>query len=93
VIVRFDLRATLAVVQLATAAAGGNVRDACFDSDAYRQSTQAQRLFHADCAPEAGGPPRFARFVFWDGIHPTGAAHAAIGAALVALADAQWPRS
>ena len=83
---RFDLRAALAGVQLALAARGGNAADACFDSEAYRDSAAAERIFHPACAPPPlGAAPRFAEFVFWDGIHPTGVAHAAIGDAMRAL--------
>jgi phospholipase/lecithinase/hemolysin len=86
VIERFDLRAALAAAQQATAARGGNAVDACFFSDTYRHTAAAERIFHAGCAPAtAGAAPRFAEFAFWDGIHPTGATHAAIGAALSAL--------
>ena len=88
-LVRFDLRAALLATQLATAGVGGNANDACFDSGAYGKSAASAALFDADCAPDAGGPPRFDRFVFWDGIHPTGVAHEAIGAALVAIVDAE----
>jgi phospholipase/lecithinase/hemolysin len=88
VAVFFDLRAALQAAQRATEAAGGNTSDACFDSDAYRQSPRAERRLHADCAPDAGGAPRFSNFVFWDGLHPTGSTHAAIGAALIAAVDA-----
>jgi len=84
-LVRFDLRAALQAAQDTAAAGGGNGLDACFDSDAYRQSQTAERVFHPDCAPGAGETPRFGNFVFWDGIHPTGAAHAAIAAALIEL--------
>jgi outer membrane lipase/esterase len=85
VIDRFDLRSAFAAASLATRAAGGNVVAACFDSETYRDGT-AERVFHPECAPSTvDAPPRFAEFVFWDGIHPTGAAHAAIGAALTAL--------
>jgi phospholipase/lecithinase/hemolysin len=63
---------------------GDNATDACFDSDAYRASAVAARSFHPDCAPLPNSAPRFATFVFWDDVHPTGATHAAIGAALVA---------
>ena len=80
---RFDLRAALAGARLAIAAAGGNADDACFDSEAYRASGDATRKFHVECAPvTADGQPRFSQFAFWDGIHPSGAAHAALGAAL-----------
>ena len=80
---RFDLRAAWIALQAATVAHGGNAADACFDSDRYRASATAERVFAPDCAPAAGETPKFARFVFWDGIHPTGAAHAALGAALI----------
>jgi phospholipase/lecithinase/hemolysin len=81
---RFDLAAQLQRVQAAAASEGRNAVDACFDSEAYRASAIAERRFHQDCAPGPAGP-RFDAFVFWDGIHPTGAAHAALGAALIAL--------
>ncbi len=85
VIERADVRAALAGARQATAAEGGNTDDACFDSDLYRSSADAARVFHPDCAPMTpDSTPRFAEFVFWDGIHPTGRAHAAIGASLSA---------
>jgi phospholipase/lecithinase/hemolysin len=85
VFVRFDLRAALDAARQAATARGDNTTDACFDSEAYRDSTLAQRTFHVDCKPlMAGAPPRFDEFVFWDGIHPTGVTHAALGAALAA---------
>jgi phospholipase/lecithinase/hemolysin len=90
VIVRFDLRAALATVLQAAEQSGDNATDACFDSDAYRASALAVRNFHPDCAPlPGGGAPRFAGFVFWDDVHPTGATHSAIGAALVAEVEAE----
>jgi len=79
---RFDLHATL---QDVVASAVGNVLDACFDSAAYRESLTAERVFHPDCTPVQGDLPRFADFVSWDDIHPTGAAHAEIGTALIEL--------
>ncbi len=79
---RFDLHAAL---QNVVASAAGNVLDACFDSATYRESLTAERIFHPDCAPVQGDLPRFADFVFWDDIHPTGAAHAEIGTALIEL--------
>jgi phospholipase/lecithinase/hemolysin len=86
VIVRFDLLAAFAAARQVQAAGGGNAVDACFDSETYRDSPTAERRFHADCAPlTADGVPRFGHFAFFDGIHPTGAAHAEIGAALSAL--------
>jgi phospholipase/lecithinase/hemolysin len=88
VIVRFDLRAAFAAVQQAASQRGDNTTDACFDSDAYRASALGVRRFHPDCAPVAGGMPRFAGFVFWDDVHPTGATHSAIGAALAAQIEA-----
>ena len=88
-IVRFDLRAALTLSQQAAAAAGGNAHEACLDSAAYRVSGAAERELHPACAPAAGGePPRFSGFVFWDGIHPTGAVHAQIGASLRSCVDA-----
>jgi lysophospholipase L1-like esterase len=86
VIERFDLQAALAAAQVSIAAGGGNAVDACFASETYRTSSTAERVWHPDCAPTVvDAPPRFARFAFWDGIHPTSAGHAAIGAALRAL--------
>jgi phospholipase/lecithinase/hemolysin len=86
VVERFDLHAALAATQHAMTASGGNALDACFDSELYRDSPTAQRSFHPDCAPlTVDAAPRFGHFVFFDGIHPTGAAHAAIGDALRAL--------
>jgi phospholipase/lecithinase/hemolysin len=86
IIARFDLYAALSAAQLATAAAGGNAVDACFATDVYRESSAAQRVFHPDCAPAAAdGAPRFAQFAFFDGIHPTGTAHAVLGAALAIM--------
>jgi phospholipase/lecithinase/hemolysin len=89
VLVRFDLRGALHAAQQAKTVDGGNALDACFDSEAYRASATAERAFHAECSPAAGSPPRFADFVFWDGIHPTGTAHAAIGAALSEQVEAE----
>jgi phospholipase/lecithinase/hemolysin len=88
VIVRFDLRAALAAVLQAAQQRGANTADACFDSDAYRDSAVAARTFHPECAPNPGGAPRFANFVFWDDVHPTGATHSAVGAALLAQVEA-----
>ncbi len=86
VIKRFDLHAALAGVRAAMAANGANAVDACFDSELYRASASGQRVFHPDCAPVAAGDSaRFADFVFFDGIHPSGAAHAALGDALRAV--------
>lgn len=83
VIERFDLRGALDGARKIIATAGGNADDACFDSDAYRASDDAVRQFHPDCEPTtAGDAPRFSRFAFWDGIHPSGVSHAALGVAL-----------
>jgi lysophospholipase L1-like esterase len=80
---RFDMLAAFSAARIKMAANGANVVDACFDSDVYRDSSSAQRVFNPDCAPEtADAPPRFSRFAFFDGIHPTGALHAALGDAL-----------
>lgn len=80
---RFDLRAAHTVAQLALAVRGANVLDACFASELYRRSANAERVFDPRCAPLPGGPPRFGEFAYWDGIHPTGAVHALLGQALV----------
>jgi phospholipase/lecithinase/hemolysin len=84
-LLRFDLRAALHAAQDAIAAAGGDAVDACFDSDRYRQTSTAERVFAPGCAASAGESPRFDRFVFWAGLHPTGATHALLGAALFEL--------
>lgn len=80
---RFDLRAAIVAAQVALAARGANVLDACFASELYRDSPTAERAFNPSCAPLAGGAPRFADFAYWDDIHPTGAAHALLGQALI----------
>lgn len=85
VIARFDLSLALNAAQLKIEGDGGNVVDACFDSDVYRDSVTAERLFHPDCEPLPGNAPAFNDFAFWDGIHPTGAAHALVGSALIEL--------
>jgi phospholipase/lecithinase/hemolysin len=90
-IVRFDLRATLELIAGDVASAGGNFTDACFDSEHYHDSQIAERLFHADCEPTAGGPVRFEDFVFWDVIHPTGMAHAAIGESMAGALPGRSP--
>jgi phospholipase/lecithinase/hemolysin len=79
---RFDLFTALQSAQQTIAAGGGNATELCFDRAAYQDSATAERDFHPDCAPTTDGPPRFDDFVFWDDLHPTGAAHASIGAAL-----------
>ena len=85
-IARYDLHAALHAAQRSLAASGANAVDACFDSELYRDSSAARRVFHPDCAPgSAADEPRFERFVFFDEIHPTGVAHAALGDALRAL--------
>lgn len=65
-----------------------NVVDACFDTDAYRDFSMlmAVREFHPDCAPEEGDDPKFDDFIFFDGLHPTGQVHAAIGRAMARTA-------
>jgi phospholipase/lecithinase/hemolysin len=84
VIARYDLHAALSGARQTLSASGANAVDACFDSELYRDSSTAQRVFHADCAPEAvDDEPRFDGFVFFDEIHPTGAAHALLGDALL----------
>ncbi|HEX6997155.1 MAG TPA: SGNH/GDSL hydrolase family protein [Gammaproteobacteria bacterium] len=81
----FDLAAFVAGQRAAAAVSGRNVDEACFDSEAYVSSATAERRFHPFCEPPPGGRPQFDRFLFWDGLHPTGAAHAAAGAALIEL--------
>lgn len=83
VLTSFDLFSFLDELHVAAAADGINVSDACFDSEAYRDSWMAQRNFHSGCAPLAeDGIPRFEQFFFWDEIHPSSFVHAAIGEAL-----------
>lgn len=82
-IVPFDLHALIEDARAAAAADGRNATRACFDSETYRASPVAERVFDPACAPEEGSVPRFDEFFFWDGLHPTGAAHAALGAGLV----------
>lgn len=80
-VIRFDL---YSVVQAAVRSGERNGTEACFDSLAYRANWTAERIFHEGCAPPTeGAAPRFAGFFFWDGLHPTGAAHALIGEALI----------
>lgn len=81
-IARFDLDAALGSALAAAERDGRDTRDACFDSAAYRASATAERRFHLGCAP-VGAEPNFARFAFWDGIHPTGALHTELGRALI----------
>lgn len=82
-LVPFDFNTHFEAALEAAAAAGSNVTDACFDSETYAGSTTGERNFHAECAPAPGGAPGFADFFFWDGIHPSGASHAALGTALI----------
>jgi phospholipase/lecithinase/hemolysin len=91
-IVRFDLDAALSGALQALAAHGVNTLDVCFDSELYRDDSSAPRVFHPDCAPTAAGAaPRYEKFAFFDGIHPSGATHAAIGEALrQALERVEW---
>jgi phospholipase/lecithinase/hemolysin len=84
-LMRFDLRNALLEARDAIAASGGNVTEACFDNDLYRDSPTAERAFHPDCAPVEGATPRFEDFLFWDDLHPSGAAHGLVGAALAEL--------
>jgi phospholipase/lecithinase/hemolysin len=80
----FDLYAAVEEARLAAAAAGENVTNACFDSGRYRESPVAERDFDPGCAPaSADAAPRFDRFFFWDSVHPSADAHAAVGKALL----------
>jgi phospholipase/lecithinase/hemolysin len=89
VLVRFDLAGFLRA-ETESAQLGRNATDGCFDSETY-WLWKAERVFHAGCAPLGpGAAPRFADFVFWDAIHPTGASHAALGAALLAAYTAAF---
>ncbi|HEY8521094.1 MAG TPA: SGNH/GDSL hydrolase family protein [Gammaproteobacteria bacterium] len=85
VLATFDLAAFGAAQRSAAAAAGRNVDEACFDSETYADSGVAERRFHPACEPPPDGRPLFDRFLFWDDLHPTGAAHAEVGAALIEL--------
>lgn len=82
----FDLYSLFESELAAAARAGHNVTEACFDSERYRESSLGERVFAPGCAPETDGPPRFDRFFFWDGLHPTATVHAAAGRALAAIA-------
>lgn len=82
-LVPFDLHTSFQAALDAAEAAGTNVTDACFDSERYSGSEVGERVFHPACAPASDAAPGFDGFFFWDGIHPTGAAHGALGAALV----------
>lgn len=82
-LVPFDLSAGFASALQAFAASGANVTDACFDSEGYTASAFGERSFHPACEPAPGAAPGFEGFFFWDAIHPTGAAHAALGDALI----------
>ena len=54
---------------------GLNTVDACFDSGRYLAT--GVRSFHPDC-----GVDKFDRFIFFDGLHPTGRTHRVVGKAL-----------
>lgn len=90
-LVPFDLHARFSEALHEAALAGSNVADACFDSERYTASMAGARYFHPDCAPAPGEAPGFDRFFFWDGIHPTGVAHAALGAALIEAYETGCP--
>jgi phospholipase/lecithinase/hemolysin len=80
----FDLFGALEEARLAASAAGKNVTNACFDSETYRESPLAERRFDPACAPQsADAAPRFDQFFFWDSLHPSADAHAAVGQALI----------
>lgn len=87
-LVLFDLHGHFDAVREAAELAGVNVTDACFDSERYIDSMFGERVFHPDCAPAPGSAPAFDEFLFWDGIHPTGATHAVLGAALIEAYEA-----
>jgi len=90
-LIRFDLYSAVRGAAAAAAATGDNVVDACFDAEAYHAAPTAERTFHPDCSPDRGGEIGFERFFFWDGLHPTGAAHAALGQALIGTYVASQP--
>lgn len=87
-LVAFDLYTRFKAALDAAALAGWNVADGCFDSERYTGSTLGERSFHPRCAPAQDQAPAFEEFFFWDGIHPTGAAHAELGAALIEAYEA-----
>ena len=58
-----------------------NIKDPCFDSEAYRDNGRPV-IFDADCEPDEDGVPKFDDFVFFDAIHPTGRVHRIVGKAL-----------
>ena len=81
----FDLYTAFEVERARAFFSGRNIEDGCFDSEKYFDD--GIRTFHHDCAPAAENlAPDFGEFVFWDGLHPTGRIHAAIGDALVEAA-------
>ncbi len=88
----FDLFSALQALRAADAAAGVDVTEACFDSDAYRSSPTAERRFSPGCMPLPSGGPRFDAYFFWDAIHPTARVHAALGQALLDAYETMAPR-
>ena len=84
VITRFDLHAALSGARQAMAANGANAVDACFDSERLSSLRGGRRVSSTPPArPSLLAAHRALQdFVFFDGIHPSGAAHAAIGDAL-----------
>jgi phospholipase/lecithinase/hemolysin len=86
-ILGFDLHAAFGSAVAEAVSTGRNISDACFDSEAYFSTWLAPRRFHEQCEPAQDAAPRFDAFVFWDGIHPTGVVHAALGTAMAAAFD------
>ncbi len=91
VILPFDLFSAMETLRASEAAAGVNVSDACFDSEAYRSSWAAPRDFSPGCVPVGGGEPRFDAYFFWAAIHPTAQVHAALGRALLEAYRQRFP--
>src|SRR5690606_36792691 len=78
-LVPFDLGGAFAAALEAFTAAGADVTEACFDSEGYTASARGERRFHQACEPSPSDTTDLESFFFWDGIHPTAAAHAALG--------------
>lgn len=89
-LVKFDFMAAWDEVAAEIADAGGNITDDCFDSERYRSTDAAERVFHPDCAPVDESGPRFSNFLYWDFIHPTGRAHELLGQQLGATVQSNF---